>query len=92
MMEGTKNKTPQELEEEIEKLGASISISASATEITINVNTLTRTYEQSLALVEEMLLEPRWDAEEFDMAKKRLINRLLRAKADPERHWPAMNS
>ncbi|NTV83060.1 MAG: insulinase family protein, partial [Bacteroidales bacterium] len=83
MMEGTKNKTPLELEEEIEKLGASISINASATEITINVNTLTRTYEKSLALVEEMLLEPRWDAEEFDMAKQRLINRLLRAKADP---------
>ena len=31
MMEGTKNKTPLELEEEIERLGANISISASAT-------------------------------------------------------------
>jgi zinc protease len=83
MMEGTKNKTPLELEEEIEKLGANISISASAIDITISVNTLTRTYDKSLALVEEMLLEPRWDAEEFDMAKTRLLNRLVRSKADP---------
>jgi zinc protease len=83
MMEGTKNKTPQELEEEIEKLGAYISISASSIDITISVNTLTRTYDQSLALVEEMLLEPRWDAEEFEMAKSRLMNRLVRGKADP---------
>jgi zinc protease len=83
MMEGTKNKTPQELEEEIEKLGAYISISASAIDITISVNTLARTYDQSLALVEEMLLEPRWDAEEFEMAKSRLMNRLVRGKADP---------
>jgi len=83
MMEGTQNKTPLELEEEIEKLGANISISASSIDITISVNTLTRTYDQSLALVEEMLMEPRWDAEEFDMAKTRLINRLVRSKADP---------
>lgn len=83
MMEGTKNKTPLELEEEIEKLGAYISVSASATSMVISVNSLTRTYEQSLALVEEILLEPRWDAEEFAMAKTRLINRLVRAKSDP---------
>jgi zinc protease len=83
MMEGTKNKTPLELEEEIEKLGASISISTSATDITISVNTLSRTYSQALALVEEMLLEPRWDAEEFEMARERLLNRLVRSKADP---------
>ena len=83
MMEGTKNKTPQELEEEIEKLGAYININASATDISISVNTLARNYEKTLALVEEILLEPRWDAEEFEMAKSRLQNRLLRAKADP---------
>jgi zinc protease len=83
MMEGTKNKTPLELEEEIERLGAYISISASATDITISVNTLQRTYDKSLALVEEILLEPRWDAEEFEMSKTRLQNRLIRAKADP---------
>jgi len=83
MMEGTKNKTPQELEEEIEKLGVYININASATDININVNTLSRTYEKALALVEEILLEPRWDLEEFEMAKSRLQNRLLRAKADP---------
>lgn len=83
MMEGTRNKTPLELEEEIEKLGAYISINASATDITISANTLSRNYAKTLALVEEMLLEPRWDAEEFEMAKSRLQNRLLRAKSDP---------
>jgi zinc protease len=83
MMEGTKNKTPQELEEEIEKLGARISISASNNEISINVNTLARNYDKVLALVEEILLEPRWDVEEFDMAKTEITNRLLRQNADP---------
>lgn len=83
MMEGTRFKTPLELEEEIDKLGAYISVSASATDIVISANTLARNYEKTLALVEEILLEPRWDEEEFALAKSRLLNRLLRSKADP---------
>jgi zinc protease len=82
MMEGTKNKTPQELEEEIEKLGATISMNASNTDISISVNTLSRNYDKTLSLVREILLEPRWDAEEFDMAKTRTLNRIIRQKAD----------
>ncbi|MCK4569273.1 MAG: insulinase family protein [Bacteroidales bacterium] len=83
MMEGTQNKTPQELEEAIEKLGASIRMYASGGSISIRVNTLARNYEQTLALVEEILLEPRWDEEEFGLAKTAVMNRLKRSKADP---------
>jgi zinc protease len=42
MMEGTATKTPQELEEEIELLGASINMSTSNESITIRGNTLVR--------------------------------------------------
>ncbi len=83
MMQGTKNKTPQQLEEEIEKLGASIRMSASNTSILINVNTLARNFEPTMALVEEILLEPRWDEEEFALAKTSVLNQLVRQKANP---------
>lgn len=83
MMEGTQNKTPQELEEAIESLGARINMYASNGSIRISVNTLARNYEKTLALVEEILLEPRWDAEEFELAKTAVINRLKRQEADP---------
>ena len=83
MMEGTKNRTPQELEEAIELLGAGIYMSASNSSITISANSLVRNYDSVLALVQEILLEPRWDAEEFDLAKTRLISSLKRQKADP---------
>ncbi len=83
MMEGTKNKTPQELEEAIEKLGASINMYASNDAITISVNTLSRNFGKTLDLVKEILLEPRWDQEEFDLAKTATLNRLKRQKADP---------
>jgi zinc protease len=83
LTEGTKNKTPQELEEAIEKLGATIYVNASNTEITISANALTRNYDQVLALVQEILLDPRWDEQEFEMAKTRIINSLKRQKANP---------
>ncbi|MGE0089460.1 MAG: M16 family metallopeptidase [Bacteroidales bacterium] len=83
MTEGTKNKTPEQLEEEIEKLGASIYMYTSSENITISVNTLARNFDKTLAIVEEILLEPRWDEEEFALAKESVINNLKRQKADP---------
>jgi len=83
MNEGTKNKTPLELEEAIEMLGANIGISASGTTVSLSGSCLTRNFDATLALLEEMLLEPRWDAEEFDLAKIRVINNLKRMKASP---------
>lgn len=83
MNEGTKNKTPQELEEEIEKLGAGIYIRASGNSISISANCLARNYNKTLELVREILLEPRWDEEEFGLAKTRVLNGLIRQKASP---------
>lgn len=83
MNQGTKNKTPQELEEAIETLGARININSSGPAITISANCLVRNFDATLALLEEMLLEPRWDADEFAMAKTRVMNNLKRQKASP---------
>ena len=83
MNEGTVNKTPLELEEEIELLGARINIYSRGSSMTISVHTLARNYEKTLALVKEMLLEPRWDEEEFALAKTSVINGIKRSKANP---------
>lgn len=83
MNEGTKNKTPEELEDAIGLLGASIRISSGDEDITVNVSTLTKNFEKTIAIVEEMLLEPRWDEEQFGLAKSRIINTLKRNQANP---------
>jgi zinc protease len=83
MNEGTKNKTPEELEDAIGLLGASIRVYASDEDLSINVSTLKKNFEKTIALVEEMLLEPRWDEEQFGLAKSRIINNLKRNKANP---------
>jgi len=83
MNEGTKNKTPEELEDAIGLLGASIRISSGDEDISVSVSTLTKNFEKTIAIVEEMLLEPRWDEEQFGLAKSRIINTLKRNQANP---------
>lgn len=85
MMEGTANRTPLELEEAIDKLGARIWMRTNNDNITLYGNTLERNYDSVLVLMEEILLQPRWDEEEFDLAKTAVINNLMRQKADPNR-------
>jgi zinc protease len=83
MNRGTQNKTPEALEEAVQELGARINISAGKENIEISGNTLARNYQATLALVEEMLLEPRWDAEEFELVKQSTISQLQQQAASP---------
>ncbi|MGI9055189.1 MAG: M16 family metallopeptidase, partial [Pyrinomonadaceae bacterium] len=83
MTQGTARKTPQELEEAIQQLGAAINVFAGTEGVRIAVNTLARNYEPTLALVEEILLEPRWDAKEFDLVKQSTISQIRQQEADP---------
>ena len=83
MTQGTAKKTPQELEEAIQQLGATINVSADTEDIRIRVNTLARNYQPTLDLVEEILLEPRWDAKEFDLVKQSTISQIRQQEANP---------
>lgn len=83
MTEGTANRTPEELEEAIDILGATINVSSGRETFTVSGNTLTRNYDATMALVEEILLEPRWDEREFVLAKQRTINGLRQQAANP---------
>ena len=82
MMEGTRDKTPEELEDAIGLLGAGINVEAGDEDITISANTLARNYDKTLSLVEEILLEPRFDPAEFERIKKRLLTRLKQQEGD----------
>ncbi|ALI97807.1 M16 family metallopeptidase [Rufibacter tibetensis] len=83
LLKGTKNKTAQELEEAIESLGAAININASEESFTISGRTLARNYPPTMALVQEILLEPRWDEQEFKLAKQRIESQIKQQKANP---------
>ncbi|WP_148639332.1 M16 family metallopeptidase [Aquimarina longa] len=83
MMEGTATKTPAELEEAIGLLGASITISNETEEIRIKASCLAKNFEKTLDLIEEILLEPRWDKKEYIRLKQALQTRLKGREASP---------
>jgi zinc protease len=83
MTQGTKNKTPEVLEQTIQQLGASISIRAGKESISISGNTLARNYYKTVDLVEEMILEPRWDQKEFQLIKQSVISSIRQQEANP---------
>ena len=83
LTQGTQKKTAQELEEAIQQLGASINVYAGTEEVRIVVNMLARNYDATLALVEEILFEPRWDAKEFDLVKQSVISQIRQQQANP---------
>lgn len=81
--QGTKNKTPEELEEETELLGSTIRMAAGREEITLESSMLSRNFEKTLSLIKEILLEPRWDSAEFRMALTRTLNYIIQSEAQP---------
>lgn len=83
MTKGTAKKTPLELEEAIQQLGASINVNAGTEDMRLSINTLAKNYDATLALAEEILLEPRWDAKEFDLVKQMVISRIQQQQANP---------
>ncbi|WP_428820059.1 M16 family metallopeptidase [Microbulbifer sp. MCCC 1A16149] len=83
MQRGTKNRTPEELETAIQKLGASINVSAGQSAFRFDVTTLARNFNEVFALLQEMLLEPRWDEKELVLAKKSVTSQIKRAAAEP---------
>jgi zinc protease len=83
MMQGTHNRTPIELEEAINELGANITLYSTDESIVISVNCLAEKFQPVLKLVEEILLEPRWDEKEFTRLKTQSIEAIQRNQANP---------
>lgn len=81
--QGTRNKTPEELEEATELLGSGISVRSGREEMMINVSSLSRNFGKTMSLVREIVLEPRWDTVEFELARTRTRNRIIQAEAQP---------
>ena len=83
MMEGTKTKTPIELEEAIDGLGSSIRMYTATESVVIQANCLSSKFVDTYKLVEEILFEPRWDEKEFARIKDETIENIKRRKTDP---------
>ncbi len=83
MNEGTKTRTPVELREAIEDLGANLNIAGGEESITLSGSCLSSKLKDVVALAKEMLFEPRWDEKEFGLTKTQTIESLKRTETTP---------
>jgi len=83
MTRGTKTKTPIELEDAIAQLGANIEVNAEKEDIRISVTTLARNYQATIDLLQEILMEPRWDSDELELVRQSVISSLKQQEANP---------
>ena len=84
LKEGTQNKTPAEFEEAIDLLGSSISVTADLEGLYISGNTLSKNFDKTIALVAEMLTEPRWDEQAFGIVKNRRLTLIKQRKTNAQ--------
>jgi zinc protease len=84
MMQGTANRTPAELEEAIGLLGANIRMYSTNEGFHIAGTCLSKNFVETMKIVEEVLLEPRWDVGEFERLKRALQTNLKDREANPQ--------
>ena len=80
---GTQNFNKSKLDEELDFLGASIGTSASKESASLSARMAAKDKDKVLNLFKEVLLQPTFDAAEFEKEKKRLLVSLEQQKESP---------
>lgn len=80
---GTRTKTREQFENALKALGAEVSVRVDEERTVIGGTTLSRNFTATMALVEEMLTQPRWDASELALAKAAATAGLQASRAEP---------
>jgi zinc protease len=83
MNRGTKNKTPQQLEDALKQIGAQVTFSADKQGINVSGSSLSRNYPAMMKILTEMLLEPRWDNTELTLIKESVNAEIKQQLASP---------
>jgi predicted Zn-dependent peptidase len=79
MGEGTKTKSKDLLDEEVDFLGADLNTSATSA----SVNSLTNNFNKAFALMADVVLNPAFSADELEKIRKRTISGLQTQKDEP---------
>jgi zinc protease len=81
--EGTEFKTPEELQEAKDRLGASLSVSIGAESMMLTGTCLKKNFAEVIALAEEILLHPRWDETSLEIVRERNLDNLRQMETQP---------
>jgi zinc protease len=84
MLEGTASRTPEQLEDAIGLLGAELSAFADRDGLVLEGLCLADRAPALIELAVEVLLEPRWDLEEFERLKQERLASIAQRAGNPE--------
>lgn len=80
---GTKNFSKLKLDEEIDFIGASINTDASKEFVSLSSKFAAKDHDKMLTIIKEIMLDPVFNAEEFEKEKSRLLVGLEQQKESP---------
>ena len=81
--EGTKNLSSLEISEKLQLLGASLNTYASLDVSSVRFTTLKQTFDPTLDIFADILLNPSFSQKEFERLKKEHLDNILQEQAEP---------
>ncbi|WP_341503787.1 pitrilysin family protein [Gallaecimonas sp. GXIMD4217] len=84
LMLGTQKRSKDELEAQLDAMGASLGIGAGLEGTTLSARFLAKDADAMLALIQEVLTQPAFDADELAKYKQRHLARLAQMKESPK--------
>nr|WP_207434073.1 pitrilysin family protein [Sabulibacter ruber] len=81
--ESSQKFTAEQISSELEKLGSSIGFGSGAESMTVSVSSQVKNLDATLALLEERMFHPRFDAAEFDRIKKQRLEAIKNQSTQP---------
>jgi len=84
LMRGTKNKSRQQIQDEIDRLKAQINVSGSATSATASIETIEANLPGALRLAAEILREPAFPDSEFETVRAQRIAAAEASRSEPQ--------
>jgi len=83
MNEATEHYSAEDIQEELRKIGSSISVTASDNSTEINIRTLKKHLNRTLVLTREILFHPKFDTTDFARDKKQQLESIQSMYKDP---------
>lgn len=86
LLRGTKNRTRQQIEDELSKLGAHMAVSTSGTPglLTVRIQAKKSTLPEVLTILGDVLREPTFPEKEFEILQREVLDQLKEGKTDPQ--------
>lgn len=82
LTQSTTKTSAEEVENKLNRMGSNVSISTGNEEIIANISCLNKNLEATLAIIEEALLMPKFDSEEFEIEKKQQMDGIIQGQSN----------